>query len=73
MIWKQAWLSTADIGIESHWGLDWQNFINTLQHAHIHLTDDMDELAWSYAHVGGLYTPKMVYLSLINLDTCASL
>jgi hypothetical protein len=67
-IWNQAWHSSTDLELDVQWEQDWQNYISSLHQAHIHLIENLDELAWAYPHSGGSYLAKLGYCSLRNCE-----
>jgi hypothetical protein len=58
-IWKQEWHSSEALELDAIWEQDWRNYISTLQKAHIHLSENRDELAWSFPQSGGSYLTKL--------------
>jgi hypothetical protein len=40
--------------------------VHNLKRAHIHLSSEEDELAWDFNAIGGVYSAKLGYLSVIS-------
>jgi hypothetical protein len=45
-----------------------KNYTIALQKSHIHLSENLDELAWSFPQSGGSYSTKLNYTSLMSRE-----
>lgn len=62
-ILHQAWRSAHQLTIPPHWHNLWEEYTQALSKAHIHISDDEDEIIWALSKFGR-YTPKVGYLVL---------
>ena len=64
-IWRQGWLSGADLLLEERWMEEWSLFVLDLQNSSVRITKARDELVWVHAQSGS-YSPKMGYKWLMS-------
>ena len=62
-IWRQAWQTGYELGLQIHHIPLWEPYLGALSAAHIHLQDRQDELCWM-GDPSGIYTPKAGYINL---------
>ena len=64
----QYWLSTRDLGLESLWVMEWDNYISFLRKVGIVLREDIgDLLVWSWKGSNGLLTTN-AYIEIKSPD-----
>jgi hypothetical protein len=62
--WGQGWMNATQVGLYILFNEAWDHFIESLQRAHIRLSNMEDELVWKLAPSGN-YSPKLGYSQLI--------
>jgi hypothetical protein len=70
-MWKQGWLSSADLGLDGELVRHWELFVAELHRAHIRLCENFDELIWGFNKQGGYYTAKLGYQAMFSVGEVA--
>eukprot|EP00253_Pinus_taeda_P029586 PITA_29586 len=64
-IWRQGWLTEADLHLEERWREEWSLFVLDLQNSSVQISEARDELFWVHAQTGS-YSPKTGYKWLMS-------